>query len=264
MLLQYSNKKISLILDYIGDDFAVAPYLYVNLKRYGVSNPNIKIWIDLQENVLRGIYLLYYDTLHFYTKEKQYSVNVFCDKLYELNPKVVFVSGEFGKRLALNISGKYIAEEYYIVDLNVSRSLPNVSGVEIAERNDLADIANLMLTDPEFKEVYDKTILSSQLVSRFDDGFSRYFIIRCDGKVVASYSTYGECDKLYILSGLVVHPDYRRRGYGTQIMEFAHKTIAADGVTGVSLLRCGNAATMEIHKKMCAKIVASQYKFIRV
>ena len=112
-------------------------------------------------------------------------------------------------------------------------------------------------------DVYDKNVLESQLLTRFDDGFSRNFIIRCDGKVVAAYSTYGECDKMCILSGLVVHPDYQRRGYGTQIMEFVHKTVASYGVIGVSLLRRSNVATIELYKKNGAKFVASQYKFIR-
>ncbi len=265
MLFQCLGKEdVSHIIEYIGDNFVAAPYLYVNLKRYGVSNPNIFIWTDIQKNKLCGVYLLYYDTLHFYTKETQYSVNAFLNWFHELNPKVVFTSSEFGSRLAAEISGKYIAKEYYIADLNVSRPLPRVNGVEIADRNDLADIADLMLTDPEFKDVYDRTILESQLLSRFDDSFSRYFIIRCDGKVVAAYSTYGECDKMYILSGLVVHPDYRRRGLGSQIMKFAHKAVAADGVMGVTLLRSDNAATIEIHKKNGAVFAASQYKFIRV
>lgn len=65
------------------------------------------------------------------------------------------------------------------------------------------------------------------------------------------------------MSGLVVHPGYRKRGFGTQIMQFAHKAVAADGVMGVSLLRCSNAATIEIHKKMGAVFVGLQYKFIR-
>ena len=38
----------SRIIAYIGDDFVTAPYLYVNLKRYGCSNPNINIWMDLR------------------------------------------------------------------------------------------------------------------------------------------------------------------------------------------------------------------------
>ena len=195
---------------------------------------------------------------------EQYPVNVFLDKLHELKPKVVFTSSEFGNRVATEMSDKYIVKKYYVADLNVSRPLPNSNGVEVADRCDLADIVDLMLADPEFNEVYDKTVLESQLMSRFDDGFSRYFIIRCDGKVVAAYSTYGECDKMYILSGLVVHPDYQRRGLGSQIMKFAHKAVAADGVVGVTLLRSDNAATIEIHKKNGAIFVASQYKFVRV
>ena len=75
-------------------------------------------------------------------------------------------------------------EKYYIVDLNVSRSLPPVSGVEAAGREDLEDIADLMLSDLEFETVYDSEILKAQLLSRFEDGFSRYFIIRHNKKVV--------------------------------------------------------------------------------
>ena len=264
MLFQCSDgENVASILEYIGEDYAAIPYLYVNLKRYGVSNSHVKVWADLHEDKVCGVYLLYYDTLHFYTKDTQYPESVFEDMLERLNPKVVFTPGYYGDSLEGIMPETYRAEKYYVVDLNVSRPLSSVSGVEIAGKETLEDIAELMLTDPEYKTVYDKDMLKTQLLSRYQDGFSRYFVVRRDERVVAAYSTYGESDKLYILSGLVVHPDYRRCGLGTQIMNFAHRAVAEDGVKGISCLRCSNVATIEIHKKMGAMIIASQYKFIR-
>ena len=265
MLLPCSHDEdVRHILEYIGDDFAAAPYLYVDLKHYGISNPpHVKIWVDQHGVELCGVYLLYYDTLHFFTKENRYPVHVFWDMVARLDPKVVFAPGGVDRTLSGGMPAKYQAEKYYIVDLNVSRPLLSPPGVEIADKEDLDSIAELMLTDPEYETVYDRDILKEQLISRFESGFSRYFIIRRGEKIVASYSTYGECDKMYILSGLLVHPDCRRQGLGTQIMNFAHKAVADDGVKGISCLRCDNMATIAIHKKLGASFIATQYKFIR-
>ena len=93
------DESVLRVLAYMGCDYIYAPYFYVNLKRYGVADPHVKVWVDEQENDLCGIYLMYYDTLHFFTKDARYSSMRFLDTLTRFNPKVIFVTGTFGDRL---------------------------------------------------------------------------------------------------------------------------------------------------------------------
>lgn len=37
-------RQVEEILRYLGEDYKKAPYLYVNLTRYGVSGENVKTW----------------------------------------------------------------------------------------------------------------------------------------------------------------------------------------------------------------------------
>ena len=45
-------------LGYIGDRYLEAPYLYVNLVKYGTSSPFVRMWTDQTDGKLCGIYLL--------------------------------------------------------------------------------------------------------------------------------------------------------------------------------------------------------------
>ena len=65
-----SESEVKEILDYIGDDFKTVPYLYADVVKYGAGAPNVRTWIDrASDDSLRGVYLLYYDCLHFFTRD---------------------------------------------------------------------------------------------------------------------------------------------------------------------------------------------------
>ena len=62
------SAEIDEIIDYIGDNFKAVPYLYVNVLKYGSGTDSVTTWIDRNENGnMEGVYLLYYDCIHFYT-----------------------------------------------------------------------------------------------------------------------------------------------------------------------------------------------------
>ena len=78
--------------------------------------------------------------------------------------------------------------------------------------DDIPQIVDLLIADPEYVNVYDRKVLSDQMFDRYDGGFSRYFVVKMDGKVVSTCSTYGEVPGFALVGGVIVHPDYRRRG----------------------------------------------------
>ena len=67
--------------------------------------------------------------------------------------------------------------------------------------------------DKELGSVYTVSSLTSELKERINTGMGRSYIIRADGKIVAHNATYAESDKFVIVSGLMVHPDYRDTDY---------------------------------------------------
>lgn len=249
--------------NYISEDYRTTPYLYINMMKYGITNPNVKIWIDREDAKPCGIYLQYYDCLHFFTKQNDtYSCERFLDMLSECKPKVFMVQSTFGDRIESSVSKAFQVEKNYTLDLQLSSHRKQDPRVQLAVREDIEKIAALMLADAGFKNIYTRDILVAQLKARYDDKFSRFFIIQQDGEIVAVYSSYGETDDMVLLNGLLVHPQYRRQGLAHTIIQHACYILGKEKETGISFVNYKNIASLELHKKVGVSFIGSMYKFV--
>lgn len=252
--------------DYIGSDYPKLPYFYCNLCRYGndASNINVKLWVDIQDGIINGAYLLYYDCLHFITKNTDYPIKSFLSMKEELNPKVLMVQGTFAQRVADTIKEQYTAEYNHVIKLLFKQEGNHTGHVELARYEDLEAISDTLIQDSEYHAVYDKTVLLSQLRSRFTDGYGRCFVIRDGGTIACAYCIYGETDNLAMLGGLITHPDYRRRGYSSQITNYALELLHQEGKVCVGFVNIHNEPSLKFHKKLGVKMIGLLCKFVRI
>lgn len=174
----------------------------------------------------------------------------------------MMLQSELGDRLEGRLAPSYQIHKNYIMELPMSRLGKADSRVELARREDLEDMAELMLQDDEYKDVYEKNVLVAQLRARYDDGFSRFFVIRRDGGIVAMYSTYGETDRLILLNGLLVHPRYRRQGLAQAVMRHAYHVLGREDAVGISFVNHNNVPSLAVHRKLGIGAIASLYKFV--
>lgn len=100
MIRRAAETEFSEIADYIGSRYMEAPYLYLNLKKYGVSDPSVPVLVDRGKDGICGVYLMYYDCLHFLTWEKDYPEDVFLQMVQEQNPKVIMAPEQFGANVS--------------------------------------------------------------------------------------------------------------------------------------------------------------------
>lgn len=256
--------EIQEILNYIGEEYKKVPYIYVNLLKYGIGGQNVKSLLDRQNGAIQGVYLLYYDCLHFFTKERTYTVAQAADVISALEPKVVMLQSEVGSRIERSLSERYSLEKNYVLDLNICKNGKKSERVELAGYSDMERIANLMLTDPIYQNVYQKDTLVKQLQDRYQDRFSRFFAINDEeGEPVAVYSTYGEAGGLAILNGLLVHPRFRRRGFASELMRHGFEILGSEGIEGVSFVNCNNKPSLNVHEKLGADRISLLYKFVK-
>lgn len=259
------DNKIPEILDYVGDEFKKTPYLFANVKRYGCGTENIKLWIDEDEDKnLHGIYLFYYDCLHFFTRDNDtYPCQEVLDMIKELGPKVIMVQGPFGQRIEDQLEQDFMIERNHVIDMDKVGVDKNEFVSEVAGREDIAQVVDLLMNDPEYVEVYERDVLNAQMLDRYDGGFSTFFIVRKDDKVVASCSTYGEVDGFALLGGVIVHPEYRRRGYAADVENFACHYLNQNNISVVGFVNFNNTASLSLHEKLGAVAISTLFKFVR-
>ena len=257
------QEEVKEIIDYIGASYMTTPYMYVNVIKYGLGTDHVSTWIDRGENNrIEGIYLLYYDCIHFYTNDVNgYPVERLLHFIRSTRHKVLMLPGCIGDKIDTELP-EYYSERNYIMNMDKVGLKDIVYRGKIAKREDIAEIVDLLMADPEYIDVYDRKVLTDQMYDRFDSRFSRYFVVKMDNKVVATCSTYGEVPGFAILGGVIVHPDYRRRGLASDVDQYACNVLSKEGITCVSFVNYHNTASLALHEKLGAFSIATLAKFV--
>ncbi|MGI6757907.1 MAG: GNAT family N-acetyltransferase [Bacteroidaceae bacterium] len=247
---------------YLGSDYLKVPYLYTNLYKYGTGNTNVEVWFDINEEQMRGIYLRYFNCLHFYTKETNYSQKSFLEFTGQINPEVIMTEAAFGGRIRPFTKSYSLTREYSIRCDPDRAEYSNLAGYAV--RQDIEEIAELIMMDRIYQEIYTEESLYNQLIERFDAGYGKCCIIRRDGKIVANYSINGENDKFIFLGSLIVHPDYRNMGFGSILLKHLCKYAQEKDLECLCFIAENNVKSLELHKKNNALPVGMIYKFRKI
>jgi ribosomal-protein-alanine N-acetyltransferase len=80
------------------------------------------------------------------------------------------------------------------------------------------------------------------------DGKAHYYVAKWMKKIVGFLGVWNEQDKLHIVN-IAVHPSYRKRGVGSQLMEFA-----------ISLAKKGKKREIYLEVKQSNKVAQKLYK----
>ena len=259
-----NEQQAALALQYIEKDYQKAPYAYINLKKYGAHGHDVKTWIDMEDGHVAGVYLLYFDCLHIVVWEPDYPVDRAIEMVRKLEPHTIFAPEKMGERILEPLSAGFEAEKTYIVDEGPSVYSVTSDRAKLAGRDDLEVIVDLIITDETYANTYSREILIKQLQSRYDDKFSRFFVIRDGKEIAASVCTYGETEQLAVLGGLVVAPAHRRKGLAAEIWRHALAVMRAENRLVVAIVNAANAGSVAFHEKKGSFPLAVQYKLIRL
>ena len=261
-----TDDDIREIMEYIGPEKKRVPYIYLNATKYGKGTENIFTWIDVDSTEqIRAIYLLYFNCLHFFTKDDNtYPVQDVLEIINRFSPKVIMTLHEFGERLTPYLGSEYSVYHNHIMDMDGVGNEGGQYEGRMASESDIEQIIQLLMENEEYNTVYDEEDLRKQLFDRLHEGFSRYFAIYRDGRVVASCSTYGETPDFAIVGGVIVHPEYRRKGFASRIDQFACNTLHRENISTVSFVSISNTASFAMHLGIGSKDIGIMDKFVRV
>lgn len=257
-------EEVKEAIQYIGTNYKITPYFYVNIVKYGMGTDKVFTWIDRNNyNQIEGLYLLYYDCIHFFTNSiDDYPMSRLVNFIQNTNHKVIMLQGAIGDRVEDSLRGYYF-EKNYIIDMDKVGLEGKEYKSRIADRDDISEIVDLLMADPEYNNVYNKRTLLDQLYDRFDGGFSRFFIVKINGKVVATCSTYGEVPGFALVGGVVVHPDYRRKGLAGDVENYACHVLAKEGISKVGFVNYNNDPSIALHEKLGGYSIGTLAKYVK-
>ena len=248
------------IIEYIGKSYGQCLYLYVDLLKYGFDNENINVWFQKEEDEIKALVLQYYTGVHVFSKEVEFDVKEVVDLLKEINPSMIC-----GMKWTLDKIKDYF--DNYEMEIGIVGELTNLKvydteGCYKANAEEIKELAELLSEDESLGKPYGFELLYKQLLERYEENFGRNFIYRDNGKIVATASTYAEKGGVAVISGVMVHPEYRGKGLSKNVLSAVCDNLKKDGFDVFSYYYIPSATRM--HQSVGFEPIGDWAKLVRL
>ncbi|MBE5885007.1 MAG: hypothetical protein E7284_01190 [Lachnospiraceae bacterium] len=218
------------ILQILKTNLGVSIYMYINLKTYGLSNPNIQVWVHEDADEIDIVAMRYYTALRFFcVKNSIDTIELIAELIDSVEHKVIYTSYDVAQQLYERYKDIYILEESVAVQLTKYRNF-NFESIEKATEDDIDEIATMILDDDFYRGQYTHEGLVTELLERMRTGMGRNYIIRKDGKIVVHDGIMAQTDDVAVGGLLLCHRDYRKQFLGETMESFLIKTMNDEGI----------------------------------
>jgi len=261
MIVHCDNSYIPAVAEFMGQGRILCFYLYMDMIQYGTEHPDMDLWISKEGEVIKAAFYRYHDTIHMFSRGdfpreevRQFLKEHPCKVVTMLKPDADVLADLF-EGCACELSNVITARKHMEgrTDLDIRP----------ADASDAADIAALMMKDSIYNTVYTQDVLTAQILERLQSGFGRLFVIRREGKVIATNATTAELEDMAVISGLVTDPDQRGQGLGQAITAHTWNLVRREGKMGLAYIACDNVNSLRLHEKMGYDILGVHARFVR-
>ena len=265
MLKKCDESYIPRVVEYIGEDKVMCFYLYMDLLECGTRAEGLGLWVSEDDSgALQAVMYRYYDALHLYSRAicpREETLSL----IRELDPKVITGSRTVIDDIAGCLEkGRYTYELSHVI--TADKLMDGRSDLEVrpAGKEDVPEIASLMMKEHIYNTVYTYDSLCESLIRRIDEGFGRLFVMRTeDGRLVATNALSAESEEYAVINGLVTDPDVRGRGLGRAITASPWNLVKNEGKRGLAFLGADNENTLSLHRKMGYTFLGLYARLIR-
>lgn len=209
-----TQEDVQKLLNYLEQDLKNCLYSYIDLKKFGIENPNLTIYFEETDEICCTA-LKYYEGLQLFDGAGKMNAEETAALIRTLNSHIVSSTVEVIEALYPLLKDSYDMEQGYVTEM---LSLPEgtVSDeVRPAYVEEYDEIAKLICSDEGVGGHYAPEELKAQLLTRLEEGFGRNYILKRDGEIIHHAATYAELDNLAVISGVITREDYRGKGVGT-------------------------------------------------
>ena len=249
MVVKCNNNQRQEILDYIGLDYGKCLYLYIDLIKYGCDSEFTKVWKVVAGNGINMVMLAYHSAMHLYSLNLNFDDEEIASFIRDNNPSIICASKPLIERLKPILSKDGYESEYGYIGKKMNAVQPKEGlYVELAQEDDIEQIAKLLYDDDDIGASYSYDDLVAQIRERLSQGFVRSFVIRKDGKVVAHLGTGAETDEVCTINYVITDPNYRGKGLSSTLFSFACKQLESEGKEIYSVYYPENSR--RLHHKM--------------
>lgn len=208
------KRDIPEILAYFEKNLKNCLYSYIDLKKFGIENPNLTVYVD-KSNEIHCTALKYYEGLQLFDAEGKMDTEGTAELIKELNSHIVSSTVDVIEKLYPLLSDFYEMEQGYVTEMLSMPECEISEDVRPAEITEYDEIARLICSDEGVGGHYVPEELKEQLLTRLEEGMGRNYVLKRDGDIIHHAATYAELDNLAVISGVITREDWRGKGVGT-------------------------------------------------
>ena len=216
-MLIADKKIVGDICEYLRPDVGNCVYMYVDIAKYGLDNPNIDVWYDVNiEGNINIVVMKYYNSISVYSRSEDWDIEPVCELIRKYQVGMVSGQSWIIDKLYPVCGENYDLEVGYEFKLTNFREFPDIAHIEDGKIEDTLEIAELICSDESIGGYYEIENLANQLAERIRTGIGRSLVIRNnDGKIIAHIATYAEFENIATTAGLIAIDDGSNIPYGT-------------------------------------------------
>lgn len=212
MIRQANQQDHILILNYLKSEASINTMLLVDILNNGYENPNVKTFLQYNENKLISISLIYYTSMLFYTKESVENEEL-ANHIKSFNPTHLM-----GEKSSIETILKFFTPKEnracFFAQMPISIKISSKKIATKATKDDATDLLNSQ------KHVFGSTDNSNAHIKRLENellsGVTLNYVIKKDGKIVAAANTNTITNFSATITGVFCLEEYRNHGYATE------------------------------------------------
>ena len=214
MYVKAKEQDVEKLLTYFEQDLKNCLYSYIDLKKFGIDNPNLTVYFDESDGICCTA-LKYYEGLQLFDAYGKIDAEKTAKLIKDLNSHIVSSTIDVIEKLYPLLKATYEMEQGYVTEMLSMPECEISEEVRVAELSEYDEIAKLICSDEGVGGHYEPEELKNQLLTRLGEGMGRNYILKRDGEIIHHAATYAELDNLAVISGVITREDWRGKGVGT-------------------------------------------------
>ncbi len=215
MYAKAKQEDVGKLLSYFEQELKNCLYSYIDLKKFGIDNPNLTVYFEETDGISCSA-LKYYEGLQLFDADGKMDADGTARLIRELNSHIVSSTVDVIEKLYPLLKDSYEMEQGYVTEMLALPNPENISEeVRPANTEEYDEIAKLICSDAGVGGHYEPQELKEQLLTRLSEEMGRNYILKRDGEIIHHAATYAELDNLAVISGVITREDWRGKGVGT-------------------------------------------------
>lgn len=229
-MTEAKENDIDEIILYLKKNVQDCIYMYIDIKKYRLNNPAIKIWLAKDHlGRINLVVMQYHTSISFFSTDDDFPEKELASLIQKQNPNSITGKKRLIEKVHTCLTSKYHAEYGFIFKLEKFCDFGGYNLIERADISDALNIARLITSDNDIGSYYEVEDFTQQLQERMQTRMGRSYIIRNAGKIIGHIATYAEFDKIATTSGLKVDPAYEGQMLGAVLESYLIHQMLEEG-----------------------------------